>query len=102
MQEIYFEIYLYIVGYVIKQDNVPLVVIKDDFNQRKMFTSTIVFKKKSEAGWFIFFSVLASPSSFQGEMHLPKVKAQMIGDRSVMTLSIPFLLLGFGKLFSNS
>lgn len=46
MQEIYFKIYLYIVGYVIKKDNVPLVVIKDDFNQRKMFTSTIVFKKK--------------------------------------------------------
>lgn len=46
MQEIYFKIYLYIAGYVIKQDNVPSVVIKDDFNQRKMFTSTIVFKKK--------------------------------------------------------
>lgn len=59
MQEIYFKIYLYIAGYVIKQDNVPSVVIKDDFNQRKMFTSTIVFKKKSEAGWFIYFSVLA-------------------------------------------
>lgn len=26
--------------------NAPLVVIKDGFNQRKMFTSTIVFKKE--------------------------------------------------------
>lgn len=55
MQEIYFKIYLYIAGYVIKQDNVPLVVIKDDFSQRKMFTSTIVFKKKvKQAGLFSF------------------------------------------------
>lgn len=55
MQEIYFKIYLYIAGYVIKQDNVPSVVIKDDFNQRKMFTSTIVFLKKvKQTGLFSF------------------------------------------------